>query len=745
MSSSHLHPRRKPACSTVDDLSDSLRSVSLRKGSTFHTPPTKNSDLFNPFFKDVNIPSLPCRSVTCPKALEDLLLGAGERRAVDLLQRVDDAIAKRTELSSILNEPEVLPVPRFVVEQAAVPRDANSAEKQNDADQITSQHHRADSGVGSSIADSTSDKLHKLRSASDVKTTTSAVTRSFAGQSDSTDSHALSAYAQEQIHKYIVKPILDEPNLKEFHPLIRDVPVRIGSKEITTLRDLEKTLIFLAPDYSHSPAAYRSFCEASIRCLHLTVNGVHESDQCLPADRPYSTGYFIDLVEQIRRYAAILAATRAKQERGEELDEMDATPTDRIELQGGVTHNGKPGVLTRSKDGSKHISLATNQPMSLDDVGVASAKRPMEVTADDDGAHRSMARRKKGAPILTYTCDVHGCRKQFKRPCDLTKHVKTHERPFKCPEEDCKYHKQGWPTEKERDRHYNDKHSDVPSVYQCLFPECPYTSKRESNCKQHMEKSHGWEYVRSKNNGKGKAKLAITRIPQAATPSNSGSGSGSESSTPPTSVQPSPYVGSGTDMAQSASMTPANQLISPPNPPMFDFGQDFAGHFNTDFLSTSMPGLFTPAWTDEPYVSTGASPFSALEQTGNTFGSPVNFQQLTPASNVDLRYTHGHPGVVVPNSVHAPAFDFSPHISPSAQDLTLTTGQYYDDMQVDEGFGDAFPATADFQLFETASNSAPRLLSDQAGLGNMGSQFDNNFHTDNFDVNSLFPELQNQQ
>ncbi|KAG6977972.1 Zinc finger transcription factor ace1 [Fusarium oxysporum f. sp. conglutinans] len=39
-------------------------------------------------------------------------------------------------------------------------------------------------------------------------------------------------------------------------------------------------------------------------------------------------------------------------------------------------------------------------------------------------------------------------------------------------------------------------------MYECMFKPCPYKSKRESNCKQHMEKAHGWTYVRTKTNGK---------------------------------------------------------------------------------------------------------------------------------------------------------------------------------------------------------------------------------------------------
>jgi hypothetical protein len=99
-------------------------------------------------------------------------------------------------------------------------------------------------------------------------------------------------------------------------------------------------------------------------------------------------------------------------------------------------------------------------------------------------------------------CREPGCNKEFKRPCDLTKHEKTHSRPWKCKIPTCKYHDYGWPTEKEMDRHMNDKHSNNPAMYECHFKPCPYKSKRESNCKQHMEKAHGWTYVRTKTNGK---------------------------------------------------------------------------------------------------------------------------------------------------------------------------------------------------------------------------------------------------
>lgn len=100
--------------------------------------------------------------------------------------------------------------------------------------------------------------------------------------------------------------------------------------------------------------------------------------------------------------------------------------------------------------------------------------------------------------IGLYVC--HMCNKHYSRHCDLNKHVKTHNRSFKCPVEGCRYSSFGWPTEKELDRHLNDKHSVAPTVFSCLYQPCTYTSKRESNCKQHMEKAHGWVYIRRPGN-----------------------------------------------------------------------------------------------------------------------------------------------------------------------------------------------------------------------------------------------------
>jgi hypothetical protein len=185
--------------------------------------------------------------------------------------------------------------------------------------------------------------------------------------------------------------------------------------------------------------------------------------------------------------------------------------SDEIKLYGGLSRNGRPAELVRVKKNGKAISIATGEPIKMESIeedekgGIQMKRSLSEEATNDESILRSMARRKRSASaaeLAPKRCREPGCTKEFKRSCDLTKHEKTHSRPWKCSEKSCKYNEYGWPTEKELDRHVNDKHSASPVLYKCHYSPCPYKSKRESNCKQHMEKSHGWNYVRSKNNGK---------------------------------------------------------------------------------------------------------------------------------------------------------------------------------------------------------------------------------------------------
>ena len=124
---------------------------------------------------------------------------------------------------------------------------------------------------------------------------------------------------------------------------------------------------------------------------------------------------------------------------------------------------------------------------------ITSSTMPSNAQNQDHNDTESVDRSTSDGPHI---CEV--CGKHYTRYCDKNKHLKTHSRPFKCSVPNCKYHDFGWPTEKELERHYNDKHASSPQTYSCLFQPCSYRSKRQSNCKQHMEKAHGWTYVRSR-------------------------------------------------------------------------------------------------------------------------------------------------------------------------------------------------------------------------------------------------------
>ncbi|TKA71630.1 hypothetical protein B0A55_07565 [Friedmanniomyces simplex] len=723
--------------------------MSLRKGDTFHNNNKKTEEIWDPL-ESRSGPHKAARSTTCPKSLEDLLIGAGERRTAELLRRVDKAIATNSSLAlgAVLSEPEVLPVPNFVVASAHV--DEGAAAKTRTEERRHS--HSSDSGLGTSIADS--DSASASAKAIDESSRTNIAA--------DPEERALSSYACGQIHKHIIVPILDEQALKDFHPLIEKVPERIGNKEIKTLRELEKTLIFLAPEYSRSFTSYLRFCERTIRVLHTTVTTLHESDQRAPADRPYTQGYFFDLVEQIRRYAQILAATRQRQEQGEKPDAMDYSPGETVSVHGGMSHNGKAAELVRHTKDGKAISLATGEPLSGEDVASGSMKRPMPADlTDDEDALRSMARRKKGAKPEIHECPIPDCDKEFKRPCDLTKHIKTHERPWKCIEASCKYHTHGWPTEKERDRHVNDKHSTAPPEYACLFEPCPYRSKRESNCKQHMEKAHGWQYVRSKSNGKGRASGSVTRLPRGSIPPSPHS----SILTPLTPIAPSPSTHSWS-VGSRESMPPPMGVPGPSNfgtPAFTHASPEFNEHFNMNFnfnyndVTSAFP---TPALSDDRRTSSasshsglhldGSSSISPHELNfGNAFGennydnfdfNNFTFQPASPQSDAAGATNHNLSIDSGFSSSHAP------HTSPGAQlDQTFTAPNQYDAMNVDEGFN------GDFTLFGTgAAGTAtsgvmfPSLPAEGSSWGNLGSQFDIHappLPSNNSALDELFPEL----
>jgi hypothetical protein len=490
-----------------------------------------------------------------------------------------------------------------------------------------------------------------------------------------------------------------------------------------------------------------------------------DREQTRPHDRPYTNGYFVDLVDQIKQYAQQVQAAKEKEAKGEELDEMDPESyvvpqrdearvssragdsyrtvkfkpvltkfnfrTDEVKLHGGLTKNGRPAELVRVKKNGKAISIATGKPVDLDEdnEGALQMKRSLsEEAEDDESILRSMARRKRSASaaeLAPKRCREPGCDKEFKRPCDLTKHEKTHSRPWKCPVESCKYHEYGWPTEKEMDRHHNDKHSAAPPLYECHFKPCPYRSKRESNCKQHMEKAHGWEYVRSKNNGKNREKVAPSNgLPTPQT--NNIRTPSSDANTVSTPEDDDFDMQTGYD---GSAMYEQNQLNFPEYNQISDMDM-FAPHqLQLDYSPISDMNNSTSS-IQSPYIANtmGQDHFQDNFQDFNTNVDfslydnedlySANVQLPTPSHEVFPQSALGSTGF---NTSGIPyGADPMPHISPVGQGNTmLYTPTSL--REVDEGFEDFAPnncnvsGTADFQLFPsstsgTVASSAPSAL-----------------------------------
>ena len=592
--------------------------------------------------------------------------------------------------------------------------------------------------------------------------TRSAVTQSIAPQGSThipRQPH-LNSLARQTLSKNIFHPLLREDRFTFFHPLVTSLRAKTG-KGIKCLRDLEQSLVFeplvsiiihlrnQAPTYpSSQPQAlavpqqlYRSFSEFVVQLTVDTYRHLSEPEQRRAADRPYDNGYFLDLVQQVGRLAAQIGSARqAKLSRQTEEetadDEMAYSPyvspsnlvlthhshrcrDDEVTLEGGVGETGHPAELVRWKNG-KGISLRNNLPYEPQ----PSIKRQHSMESMDDDVERSMARRKKNAEpkIIELKCCDRTCDKVFTRKCDLAKHEKTHSRPFKCPDKACKYHEQGLPTEKERDRHVNDKHDPNPRYYYCTY--CNFKTKRDSNCKQHMEKKHGWQYDRVK----GIAKTVRTPGQTPQTPSMDYS---------PATGSPAPSnMGWGASSASasaagsSAMVTPLEQAV-----PSFDgyspaSNQPYAlfpreqQHYTPSYSSSNHDSLRRGSLPQQtvstsynygqnmhtspmsPFTTTPATPGSGAYSYGQ---SPYNSYNIDINLGQDYAYNTGmptpNPNYLQPTSRNPSLSYNSPLDEPTEQFFTMPPPAPTMQANLDTFSGHNDLPSQDFELFADAGNA----------------------------------------
>ncbi|KAL4782073.1 hypothetical protein BJX76DRAFT_333741 [Aspergillus varians] len=618
------HPRRRPFRAIRPSLVESNEQspslhprLRLRKGETF------DPSILRSYDRDPLVPLLPRRSPTCPGALE--AIAAGQQRMADILDRLD----LNSVTSSTAEDNDDLPVPKGLLQlhlqsqarkEGSVERSRQPSPMPKERSRMAQRTHcqASDSGLGSSISSSQSMSSNKVKAGQLSRGSNlapsrsqSAITRSISAmEAENAQKHKLSSNGHAEIEKHILGPLLENERLKSFHPILEDVRQQIEDERISCLRDLEKTVFSLAPAVKTDDAAYVRFCQHTILCLGQTVSFLNGRDLCMPTDKQYNNGYFVDLLEQVTQFKRIRDEWRKKHETNGKMKYVNTLGiifhwkltgcirAPELRLEGGLSKAGRPVEMVVEQDGQA-ISLRTGK--LYQDYSIPSMKRSLSAASADEGAQRSMARRKKNAPPMNINKKCKDCDKVFARPCDLTKHEKSHTRPFKCPVPSCKYHAKGWATEKEAERHYNDKHSDAPRLYSCQFESCSYKSKRESNCKQHMEKTHGWVYMRSKNNGRiGKR----TSTQQSPSPSSS-------------SVQPKQDLSGW-------SMTPPSEA---PDFKQESIGWDLAPTPETPEFSFNS---FQPPMNGMSTSVTGTGTVDAVTPTTGTINSPSEPFDLAP-------------------------------------------------------------------------------------------------------------------
>lgn len=327
----------------------------LKKSATFHSPSTSTA---------LKAPPLPHRSQT---SLDDVVQGY-KRRAALTIGDIDRGLSSVGLDSDSPVKPsfrdEASPVPQGFLNHT-IATDCPEGKSKTMTDEAVkepvdynvggrslrprrhlrrpSHYHASDSGLGSSI-NSGSGKgvtVTEDRCGKSV-VVASAITRSAAAQKLGLP--RLSERTISKIRELILRPLLAKPSLQDFHPVVQDCPRKFYDKEIVCLRDLEKTLILMAPvskprvgapsgiahflslclkERSETAQKYLDFCLTSVRCIQATVEYLNEREQIRPHDRPYTNSYFVDLVEQIKSYAQQVQASKEKEEKGEPLDEMD--------------------------------------------------------------------------------------------------------------------------------------------------------------------------------------------------------------------------------------------------------------------------------------------------------------------------------------------------------------------------------------------------------------------------------------
>ncbi|GAB1213799.1 hypothetical protein ATERTT37_002952 [Aspergillus terreus] len=497
----------------------------MSKSETFHAARNRPT----PRDPRLSLPLAPRRSPTSPAALE--AIAAGRERMSKILDTLD--LDTFTPSESVDEE---LPVPRSVLQlhfdslHISDPPQSPSVRSAPKKPLQRVNHHTSDSGLGTSIC---SEEVLSCTESADLDSN---------APMSASHLRKISPDGVDKIEHRVFYPLLMNTQFDKFHSTVRYAAQGVKDNRFRCLRDVEN--LFRNPsgiDHVNEKEEFSLFLNQVVLCLDDTWHRLDESDRTMPGDVPYSNEYILDLYDQIVRFKAL--CERAKQNLSQKDSNGATSKLPKLVFKGGLAKTGRQAELVAQSD-DQMMSLRTGKPYQ--ESQVPSMKRGLSLcSTDGEGAHRCMARRRKNEAPMNINTPCDFCGQIFARPCDLTKHMKTHTRPFKCSVPECKYYTYGFPTEKEKDRHFNDKHNPDPEPYECDLGGCNYRSKRLSNLKQHKEKKHGWQYVRTKSNGKRKDKVKGKKASPQSTPdtpglTTPGTSTAQSFSTPNTGPSPSP-------------------------------------------------------------------------------------------------------------------------------------------------------------------------------------------------------------
>lgn len=155
------------------------------------------------------------------------------------------------------------------------------------------------------------------------------------------DLPGLSARAISRIHEHVLQPLLDEPKFKDsYYTAINSCSFGIQVKQLICFRDVEKHLLNQPAVSSllrislgkllisfklwlKNATLWLDFCFTSIQCIQATVEFLEDSELTRPYDEPYTTAYFVDLRERIKKeVAGWFPAAEENKEKGEKLEEV---------------------------------------------------------------------------------------------------------------------------------------------------------------------------------------------------------------------------------------------------------------------------------------------------------------------------------------------------------------------------------------------------------------------------------------